>query len=149
MTCGLCCLCATFGRFRGFDRNLWIGLTRTDVSAPFQWVDGSPVTYTNFLPGQPDANDLGPELYVHMIRAGNAFGAAPGFWNDISSPNIHFPEFLPIQGVVEVVIIPISNPMMLLTSALAALGAARFRRQLDAPSVKKRDGLPDKDGDPA
>ena len=122
----------TFGSFGGTDRSLWIGLSRNGLSTSFQWVDGTTVSYTNWLPGQPDSNPLGPELYVHMIRTGNGFGAAPGYWNDLASPNAYYPEFNPIQGVVETSPVPevptyaLMLPGMLAVF-LASLGGRRNR----------------------
>lgn len=89
----------TFGTLGG-SRSLWIGLRREEDGV-FRWVSGEPVTYENWLPGQPD-NALGGESYVHLLNAGNAFGHPAGLWNDLANTNGQFPTFDPISGVVEV-----------------------------------------------
>ena len=45
---------STFGTFAGVDRSLWIGFSDSVIKGTFLWVDGTPVTYTNWLPGDPD-----------------------------------------------------------------------------------------------
>jgi len=89
----------TFGVLDGF-RSLWIGLRREDDGL-FRWISGEPVTYENWLPGQPD-NALGGEGYVHLINAGNEYGHPAGLWNDLANSNALFPTFNPLSGVVEV-----------------------------------------------
>jgi hypothetical protein len=113
---------STFGAFGGVDRSLWIGLTDQAVEGHFVWTSGEPLTYTNWIPGQPD-NFTGSENWVHMMKGNN--GYVPGEWNDLNSPNVFFGSFEPIQGVVEV-----PEPSAL---ALAAIGAggliAVYRRR--------------------
>ena len=55
----------------------WIGLNDLDVEGVFLWTSGSPVTYTNWCPDEP--NDVGPgEDVVQMTRT---FGER--CWNDV------------------------------------------------------------------
>ncbi len=89
----------TFGALDG-SRSLWIGLRREDDGV-FRWVSGEPVTYENWLAGQPD-NALGGEGYVHLLNAGNEYGHPAGLWNDLANSNTLFPTFNPISGVAEV-----------------------------------------------
>lgn len=89
----------TFGALGG-SRSLWIGLRREDDGV-FRWVSGEPVTYENWLDGQPD-NALEGEGHVHLLNAGNEYGHPAGLWNDLANSNTLFPTFNPISGVVEV-----------------------------------------------
>lgn len=89
----------TFGALDG-SRSLWIGLRREDDGV-FRWVSGEPVTYENWLDGQPD-NALEGEGYVHLLNAGNEYGHPAGLWNDLANSNALFPTFNPISGVAEV-----------------------------------------------
>jgi Ca2+-binding RTX toxin-like protein len=45
--------------------NRWIGLTDEVVEGQFKWVNGEAVTYTNWIPGQPD-NAGGNQDYVYI-----------------------------------------------------------------------------------
>jgi hypothetical protein len=110
----------TFGDYGGVDRFLWIGLYDPSQdqnggghASNFVWVDGDPVTYTNWSIDEP--NDLnGGEFWTEMFPENVARGsgyptAPPGTWNDV--PNESYPyqnnpsgnNFGPIYGVVEVV----------------------------------------------
>lgn len=114
---------SAFGTFGGVDRGLWIGLSDQASEGNFVWTSGEPLTYTNWIAGQPD-NFAGSENWVHLMK-GN-IGYVPGEWNDLTSPNVIFSGFEPIQGVVEV-----PEPGTLLLAALGALGlliAARRKR---------------------
>ena len=121
----------TFGSYGGVDRSLWIGLNDAASEGNFVWVGGEVVTYTNWLPGQPD-NAPG-EDYVHILRTGNGFGVAPGFWNDLASPGSVFGQFDPIHGVVEVASVPEIDPtgmgsvLALVTGALGLLERRRLK----------------------
>ncbi len=53
--------------------SIWIGFTDQDVEGTFVWTDGSPVTFTNWSPGEP--NNLGDEDYTELY--------SNGIWNDI------------------------------------------------------------------
>lgn len=120
-----------FSNFDGLNKNLWIGLFRPDLSSSFQWVSGAPVSYTNWLPGQPDSNVPAPEIYVHMIATNNGFNSPEGggFWNDIRSPNTGYPELNPLHGVVEIAPVPEPSTVLMLTTGLATVFALRRRRR--------------------
>lgn len=51
----------------------WIGLSRPNCASPWQWASGSPVSFMNWLPGQPDCY-LNNEGVVHIASASG--------WND-------------------------------------------------------------------
>lgn len=101
----------TFSAFGGEERSLWIGLNDQDQEGSYQWASGEAVDFTHWLDGQPDDNpSSGGEDYVHIIRRGNAFNAAPGFWNDLADTDAVFDQFSPLHGVVEVVPVIITPP---------------------------------------
>ena len=61
-----------------FPGSLWIGLSDEDQDGMWQWVDGKPLTFANWAPGQPD-NSTGTEKYVHIYwSAGDSLRR----WND-------------------------------------------------------------------
>jgi hypothetical protein len=70
------------GTFGGAERSLWIGLHRTEPGGKFAWVDGSPLDYAHWYPGEPN-NVGGNENSVNM-RGGPV---EPGTWNDYADAN--------------------------------------------------------------
>lgn len=57
---------------------MWIGLSDEDQDGMWQWVDGKPLTFANWTPGQPDKN-TNTENYVHIYwSAGDSLRR----WND-------------------------------------------------------------------
>ena len=91
-----------FGDDNGSPRQLWIGLTDALSEGDFRWIDGQPLTWTNWAPGQPDNGTtygINGEDYVRMYGS-NAW-EGPGLWSDVQDstelgwiPDVH--------GVVEV-----------------------------------------------
>ena len=48
-----------------YDQYTWIGLfTKTNDNSVYQWSDGSPVNYNNWIPGEP--NNPGTEKCVNL-----------------------------------------------------------------------------------
>ncbi len=90
-----------FGEYGGVSRNLWIGLQETAKEGVYVWVDGSPLNYTNWLPGEPN-NTLGIEKYAHMIRTDNPWRHKGGTWNDLPNAGQPQPPFNVVFGVVEI-----------------------------------------------
>jgi len=91
---------ANMANLNGTARRLWIGFTDEVNEGTFEWMNGEPVTYTNWMqaPIQPD-NDLGRdpingEDYVEMINP------AIGQWNDQPSC-CNVGNNPPIHAVVE------------------------------------------------
>ncbi len=116
---------STFGTFAGVDRSLWIGLSDSVIEGTFSWADGAPVTYTNWLPGDPDGGPEEPsEDFVLMNRPGFP-GINGGTWRDVDPDNNSLPLFNPVNGVVEVVPEPSTVALML----TAPLLLATFRRR--------------------
>ncbi|MFN4242284.1 MAG: C-type lectin domain-containing protein [Tepidisphaerales bacterium] len=110
----------TFAAFGGVDRNLWIGMNDVAVDGTFVWVNGDPVTYTNWAPGEPNNGGGGQaEQYAHMWAANQGFGSlrTPGTWNDaINDPNPILAIFAiptPFYGVVEVIPEPAAASLLL------------------------------------
>ena len=76
----------------------WIGFTDTEVEGVWKWVSGEPVTFTAWLPGEPNnyASDPAGEDYAASLY---------GQWSDWSSP-LYFGMPNPKYGVVELVPAP-------------------------------------------
>ncbi|MCX6873975.1 MAG: C-type lectin domain-containing protein [Verrucomicrobia bacterium] len=91
----------TFGNLGGTPRNLWIGLRRLVNAGPFLWVDGTPLDYTNWLPGEPN-NDGGLENHALIYAYPHLPEGTVGGWNDVpvnGYPGL--PQLAEIHGVVE------------------------------------------------
>jgi hypothetical protein len=71
-----------------------IGFTDQVTEGNFQWVNGIPVTYTNWSPGEP--NNSGNEDFTQMI--------ASGVWNDINgtAASNFFLELRPASSPVQI-----------------------------------------------
>ncbi|XP_036609980.1 low affinity immunoglobulin epsilon Fc receptor [Trichosurus vulpecula] len=55
-------------------KSSWIGLRDLDIEGEFLWVDGSPLSYSNWSPGEPNNQGQGEDCV--LMRANN------GRWND-------------------------------------------------------------------
>lgn len=76
---------------------IWIGLNDETVEGSFVWYDQSPVTYSNWSPGEP--NNSGNEDCVQIYPG----GANPGMWNDLSCSSNN------AKSIIEVNLCPIIN----------------------------------------
>jgi hypothetical protein len=85
---------AQWHNWQGVDRDLWIGLTDEAQEGLFVWVDGTPVTYTNWDLNEP-SNANGVEHYTSM-RKNNPLA----FWNDLANAPTGF-HANPL-GIVEI-----------------------------------------------
>jgi len=93
----------TFTNFGGVTRNLWIGLNAAGLNGgdpnSYSWVDGSPSTYRNWAPQEPNFSDQ----YTLIIPAPDTNA---GQWNNVSDTTLagyqSFPAYLN-YGVAEVV----------------------------------------------
>lgn len=95
---------------------VWIGFSDAANEGAFVWVNGEPVVFTNWSPGEP--NNLGDEDYTHMYSS--------GMWNDL--PN---GQFGPYYGVVESAASTVPEPssVVLLGGGLAAMAGVVARRR--------------------
>ncbi|PPT05539.1 hypothetical protein CKA32_006864 [Geitlerinema sp. FC II] len=99
----------------GANEILWIGFTDNPVyggsSGEFIWVNGEPVTYTNWHPSEP--NNLGEEDSVHINQDSGNF-PLQGKWND--RPGSHI-----LHGIAEIDPDELDNPIvtMMVTDAKA------------------------------
>ncbi|MDG1962355.1 MAG: lectin-like protein, partial [Flavobacteriaceae bacterium] len=66
----------------------WIGMSDRNTIGAFEWSDGSPVDYSNFLPGEP--NGLTFQSFIKQ------FGT--GFWDDVPITRLH-PSLLQLDEV--------------------------------------------------
>jgi len=111
----------------GTGKGLWIGLTDLNsvydhTASNFTWMDGEPVTYTNFAPGEPnDGLSRYREDYVNMD---SRFGYN-GRWNDVPNEG---PGWAPARGIVEVNA-PEASTILLLGSGFTAFLLRRRRNK--------------------
>src|SRR5690348_8293162 len=68
----------------GETGTIWIGFNDEAVEGTFEWYDQSPVTYTNWAPGEP--NQSGNEDCVQIYPG----GTYPGMWNDLDCGSFFF-----------------------------------------------------------
>jgi hypothetical protein len=95
---------------------VWIGLWDPSGSGTFQWVNGDPLIYTNWAPGEP--NNLGGSEWAGELRTID-FG---GQWNDLNGSFAHY-------GVIEYdTYIP--EPATLLFVGSGLIGLSLIRRRL-------------------
>lgn len=95
------------------NRSLLIGLNDEASEGTFVWVSGEPVGYTNWYPGQPNA-DRSDSDYVGILLN---FGT-PGEWHDLlDSGDFNDVTF----GVVEVLPEPSAGLLLATTTLLAGL----------------------------
>uniref|UniRef100_UPI0011774F71 DNRLRE domain-containing protein n=1 Tax=Calothrix rhizosoleniae TaxID=888997 RepID=UPI0011774F71 len=62
----------------GTSEELWIGLTDKDTEGTFTWASGEAVTYTNWVPGEPNSHSTSSD-YVRMN-----FDNSDSGWGDLS-----------------------------------------------------------------
>jgi hypothetical protein len=111
-------LVSTFG-----TGSLHIGLTDWGSEGTFYWINGEPVTYTNWDAGQPDNAHAGGEDTTHLNHNG-----AP-FWNDLGAQGNSGNHPNPYQGIVERTAVPEPATFTCLGALLFLVGIRRFRKE--------------------
>jgi hypothetical protein len=118
--------------------DLWIGLydptlgdgTGSQHAADFQWVNGTPVAYTNWSAGEPNNDpNVGGEYYACMVGY-SAYGETPGEWNDKNNNG----SLTPSYGLVQVPE-PASIGILILTAAVV-LSRRRGRAEAGNGPIK-------------
>ncbi len=75
------------------NQTAWIGLTDTNSEGNFEWVNGDPLTYTNWYVGQPN-NYNNAQDHVEMLSSGQ--------WNDqYQTSSLEFIIEIPCLSVVQ------------------------------------------------
>ncbi len=121
----------------------WIGLSAPTQTSDFQWVNGAPVSYTNWAPGEPNFQGTPLWQYVHYWT--RDFGNGPTFtWNNdqdsgfqVTQNNNAYGYFVEYDGPFSVTPEP-SSIVMLLTGGIACFGLRRMvsGRNAQASSTK-------------
>ncbi|MCB0693121.1 MAG: HYR domain-containing protein [Lewinellaceae bacterium] len=73
----------------------WIGLTDEQVEGQFRWVNGEPLAFTHWMPGQPDNGGITNEDYAVLHP--------DGFWSDeLGHVKKEYIMELPCESVVQI-----------------------------------------------
>lgn len=103
----------------------WIGLTDEEQEGDFRWVTDEPVTFTRWIPGEP--NNAGNEDHV-FYQISSGLGGDFG-WNDFHNFNNVYTSLLPIGYIVEYAVPEPSGLLMAGIGASFLAFAACMRRR--------------------
>src|SRR6267143_2248418 len=125
----------------GTGEGLWIGLEKSHHGSIFVWMNGEPVTFTYWAPGEPN-NGFG-RYYEGYVAMDQRFSST-GMWNDLPNDGT---DWITDRGIVEAnnpgsteISTPEVSTLVLLGSGLAGLGLRRRRR---ARAASNGDGAVD------
>jgi len=99
----------TFSLLGGVNRNLWIGLHDSDGDGQFAWINGEPLSFTNWAPGEPNYIDDPTYSHSYVLVLAPAVSTL-GVWNNTGNNTSSrytglghaFPPF-PNHGIVEII----------------------------------------------
>jgi len=99
---------ATFQPRAGTSLYLWLGLTDSGQEGVFNWVDGSPATYSNWSPGEPN-NFTGDQNYAAIWLPPDP--RAPQ-WDDVVESQVGALGVVEIDNVRDLVevLVPCAGP---------------------------------------
>jgi len=125
----------------GTGEGLWIGLEKSHHGSIFVWMNGEPVTFTYWAPGEPN-NGFG-RYYEGYVAMDQRFSST-GMWNDLPNDGT---DWISDRGIVEVnnpgsteISTPEVSTLVLLGSGLVGLVLRRRRR---ARAASNGDGAAD------
>lgn len=101
------------------NRGHWIGFTDQAVEGTWEWSSGEPVTFTKWIPGEPNNASTLPTGEDHAIMAPST-STHPGWWADANGTSINV-------GSEAYAVIEVPEPATLWL--LAAGGLAMIRRR--------------------
>jgi hypothetical protein len=118
-------LWSTWGGNLGSGLGLWIGLTDQASEGTFVWLNGQPVSFTNWVSGEPNSGFARyEEDFVNM----DSRFSPNGKWNDVPDAG---PGWNAARGIVEVAATEPSTLVLLGTGLAGVL--LRRRRRRNAP----------------
>src|SRR3989454_194238 len=113
----------------GTGEGLWIGLEKSHHGTIFVWMNGEPVTFTYWAPGEPN-NGFG-RYYEGYVAMDQRFSST-GMWNDLPNDGT---DWITDRGIVEAnnpgsteISTPEVSTLVLLGSGLTGLILRRRRR---------------------
>ena len=85
------------GELRPSPLAFWIGLSDRQVEGEFRWVNGEPLSYQNFAPGEPNnTTPEGKEEDFVALALDPSYNPVIGYWNDGNQ------ERGQVRGIIEI-----------------------------------------------